>query len=95
MSGNAAIIKSLAEKVERLMEDDRRVRKEREELAAANRKLTSANQELKQAIALLEKRLKVAELGGGLAGGADTKQAKARINHLMREIDRCIALMNM
>lgn len=90
-----AVIKSLAEKVERLIEDNRLVHGERKELAAANEKLIKDNRDLKQSVAALEKRIKVLELGGGLTGGsADTKQAKARINHLMREIDRCIALMN-
>lgn len=89
-----AVIKSLSEKIALLIEDDRRAREDREKLAAANEKLRNDNRSLKQQVAELEKRVKVLELGEGLAGGGDTKQAKARINRLMREIDRCIALMN-
>ena len=89
-----AVIKSLSEKVGLLIEDNKRVREDRTKLAGANEKLREDNRGLKQQITELEKRVKVLELGEGLAGGGDTKQAKARINRLMREIDRCIALMN-
>jgi len=94
MSENT-VVKSLAEKADLLMKDNKRVRAERDELAAAREKLRTENRELKQAVASLEKRIKVLELGESFTGGnADTKQAKARINRLVREIDRCIALMN-
>lgn len=90
-----AIIKSLSEKVARLIEDNRSVRGEREKLVKECGRLKTENRELKHTITALEKRVKVLELGEGFTGGgADTKQAKARINRLMREIDRCIALMN-
>lgn len=49
---------------------------------------------LKQTVAELERRIGVLELKEGLTGGTDSKRAQARINRLMREIDRCIALMN-
>lgn len=94
MSENT-VVKSLAEKADLLMKDNKRVRAERDELAASREKLRTENRELRQAVASLEKRIKVLELGESFAGGnADTKQAKARINRLVREIDRCIALMN-
>ena len=46
-------------------------------------------------IAELEKRIGVLEISGGMTGaGRNTKLARQRVNLLMREIDRCIALMN-
>jgi FtsZ-binding cell division protein ZapB len=94
MSGNA-IIKSLADKVELLMKESGRLRRERDETALRGEKLGAENRKLKQTVAALEKRIKVLELGGSFAGGdGDKKQAKARINRLVREIDRCIAMMN-
>lgn len=90
-----AIISSLGEKIARLIEDNRSAHGERDRLAKECDRLKTENRELKQAAASLEKRVKVLELGQSITGGSgDTKQAKARINRLMREIDRCIALMN-
>ena len=90
-----AVIDSLGEKIARLMEDNERLRGELDRTAQQRDKLKTENRELKESIAALEKRLGVLELGSSLSGGGvDTKRARARINRLMREIDRCIALMN-
>ncbi len=90
-----AVIQSLHDKVVRLIEDNRRLRGECDALSAERDTLKTENRDLKLAAAALEKRISMLELSGGLAGGGvDTKQARARINGLMREIDRCIALMN-
>ena len=89
------IIKSLGEKVSRLIADNEKLRGERDGLIAGNDRLKAGERELKQNIAALEKRIKVLELGSSISGGSvDTKQAKARINQLMREIDKCLTLMN-
>lgn len=53
------------------------------------------NRELTNKLAEAERRISMLELSEGLAGNAaNKKQAKARVNRLMREIDRCIALLN-
>ncbi len=89
------IIESLRDKVGRLIEDNKRLAGECSALSAERDTLKVENRDLKLASAALEKRIGTLELGGGLAGGGvDTRQARARINRLMREIDRCIALMN-
>ena len=66
---------------------------ENDRLFAENREL-ALRRELKQTVAELERRIGVLELKEGLTGGTDSRRAQARINRLMREIDRCIALMN-
>lgn len=54
-------------------------------------KLREKNSEL----ALLEVGLKNARVAKGIVnGGEDTDLAKAKISSLVREIDRCIALLN-
>lgn len=90
------IIKSLSKKIARVIEDNERLQREYLTLDAKKDKLNAENRELKQTIASLEKRLNILELGNSLTSGGsvDKKQARARINRLMREIDRCIALMN-
>lgn len=90
-----AVIEALAEKVGRLIEENERLVKENAVLSEKRDRLTVENRELKEKIAGLEKRIGVLELGNGLIGNSvDRKRAQARINQLMREIDRCIALMN-
>lgn len=90
-----AVIEALAEKVGRLIEENERLVKENAVLSEKRDRLTVENRELKEKIAGLEKRIGVLELGNGLIGSSvDRKRAQARINQLMREIDRCIALMN-
>lgn len=90
-----AVIEALAEKVGRLIEENDRLVKENAMLSEKRGRLAAENRELKETIATLEKRIGVLELGNGLVGSSvDRKRAQARINKLMREIDRCIALMN-
>lgn len=90
-----AVIEALAEKVGRLIEENDRLVKENAMLSDKRGRLAAENRELKETIVALEKRIGVLELGNGLVGSSvDRKRAQARINKLMREIDRCIALMN-
>lgn len=94
MAGNA-VIDSLGEKIERLMAEHDKALAENGELLRQKAKLAEENKQLKQTVASLQRRIGVLELGSSLTGtAADTKRARARINQLVREIDRCIALMN-
>ncbi len=78
------------------MEDNDRLYETCRSLGSERDELKEKNKELKQTVATLEKKIAVLELGETLVGRSNVneKQAKARINRLMREIDRCIALMN-
>ena len=89
-----AVIDSISDKIHRLVEENERLRKEWGTLKGQHDRLKAEDRELRQTVQTLEKRIAILELAGGMTGGADTKKAKARINHLMREIDRCLALMN-
>lgn len=93
MASNA-VIEALGEKVGRLIDENDRLASENIELLKRRERMAAENRELKQSVAGLERRIGVLELGAGLSGGGDNKRAQARINRLMREIDRCIALMN-
>lgn len=89
------IVKSLGEKVSLLLAENERLHREQDKLIVQRDKLNEENLKLKNYIYELEKRINVLEIGESLTGSAaDTKQAKVRINRLMREIDRCIALIN-
>lgn len=89
-----AVIDSLGEKVVRLIKENEKLVADNQALFSQKERLAADNRELKTTVASLEKRIGVLELKGGLVGGVDVKRAQARINRLMREIDRCIALVN-
>lgn len=89
------IIEAIKSKISRLIADNEMLRDDLTELSKQRDRLKSENRELIEKISVLEKRVKVLELKEGIEGATDdTKLAKARINNLMREIDKCIALMN-
>lgn len=57
--------------------------------------LEGALERAKKRIAELEEELKLARTVGSIQGnGTDTAEAKDRINSMVREIDKCIALLN-
>lgn len=91
------VVKSLAEKVGRVIEENTRLERQQAEMAADLAKLRAENRALKERLDEAQKRMALLELGEGLGGPQNDqgrKRARAQINRLMREIDRCIALVN-
>ncbi len=90
-----SIIVELEARQERLMEEHRK-------MVALCGKLTAERDALKEEKRLLEERLRAMDhelermqLSEGLAGNSANKEkARARVNRLMREVDKCIALLN-
>ena len=92
---NEAIIKSLGEKVERIISDNKALRVQLQTLSREREKLAGQKREAEQRILELEKRIKVLETTGSFIGNrADNRAARLRVNKLLREIDNCIALLN-
>lgn len=89
------IIKAVREKTERLIADNRKLRKELGRVGEQKERLKAERSEMAERIAQMEKRIAVLELKEGMSGNAeDPKLASARVNRLMREVDKCIALLN-
>lgn len=88
------VVKSVREKVGQLIADNRKLREELRSVAQQNDKLKAGSRELEAEKARLEKRIAVLELKEGMTGTGDNKLARARVNRLMREVDKCIALLN-
>lgn len=90
------IISRLENLMARLMAEHERVsaleRQARGELAA----LKTENRALQERLVEAERALQVARLGQGLAGGQQEGRSKAlvRVNALVREVDKCIALLD-
>lgn len=89
------VVASLTEKVGRLIEQNVRLERECAELLEQRDKAKSENRRLQEEMQKMEHRISLLEMGNGMSGDdKEVKRARQQINRLVREIDRCIALMN-
>ncbi len=97
-----SVIEGIEQRIAALIEDHRRLRatcreltSERDVLRAANRVLEERTRQLNAEIARMQ--LTAALSGPGATGEGSAKgdrdKARARVNRLMREVDKCIALV--
>ena len=63
-------------------------------LEAKCKDLEQINHQQKQKILELENKINVLKISGGFSSGKDSAKAKLAINELVREIDKCIGLLN-
>lgn len=71
------------------------LRNENEELKKINGELRIELSEKEEQILLLKERNERTKISGALLGsGENAVEAKKKINELVREIDRCVALLN-
>ncbi|MFI3316159.1 MAG: hypothetical protein SNF93_01100 [Rikenellaceae bacterium] len=90
-----SIIKELESQVAALIADHKRLSALNAELEAQREKLLSERRELQKQVASQGSELSSLRLSQALSGSsADRDKARARVNQLMREVDRCIALLN-
>ena len=91
MDDRTKLVESLGKKIDRVLDDNRRLRS----LTTERDRLLRQKREAENRIRLLEKRIKTLETAGGfLSSRTDRRTARLRVNRLLREIDGCIALMN-
>ncbi|MFI3285089.1 MAG: hypothetical protein R3Y08_00395 [Rikenellaceae bacterium] len=92
---NKSIIKELETQVGLLVTDHKRLSRANAELLEQREKLWRERRELQQQVAELSSELSSLRLSEALSGrGIDNERARGRVNQLMREVDRCIALLN-
>ncbi len=90
-----SVITNLGERIRQLIADHRRLSGICGELTAECRQLKSENRTLQERIKALEGELARQQLAAGLAGDKRNREkARARVNRLMREVDKCIALLD-
>ena len=89
------LVERVERNVERILAQNEELRQANAGLAAENARLEALTAEQKEEIASLRTQLdqlllrkSVTEVSGGV------RAAKIRINRLLKEVDRCIALMN-
>ena len=88
------VITNLEALVRRLIDEHRKSSGTVRELTAERDSIKAENRALRERARSLEKDLARKELTEGLTGrSSDRDKAKARVNRLMREVDKCIALL--
>lgn len=87
-------IKSIQQQVKRLIKLHDSLKEENKSLKSSNNSLKEELQKQKKAIAELEERNKVLKIAKRLSDtNESTTEHRKKINELLREIDRCIALL--
>ena len=88
------MITNIEARVRQLIDDHRRLSERCAELTVQCGTLRSEKRTLEERNRSLEAEVARMQLAEGLAGGgADREKARARVNRLMREVDKCIALL--
>ncbi|MFI3266933.1 MAG: hypothetical protein R3Y15_07260 [Rikenellaceae bacterium] len=89
------IIEDIKKKIEVITSDNKRLRSEILKLTAERDGLKEQRREMQVKVDGLNKRIAMLETATAVGGTAgDTQVAKARINRLLREIDKCVLLLN-
>ena len=95
MDDSKKIVESLKEKVAKIIDDNRSLRQELSRLTEDYAKAVQEKRACEENVRRLNRRIETLEISGGLAGNhEDRRIARLRVNKLLREIDKCLALMN-
>ena len=87
------VISNIEGRVRQLMDDHRRVSELCASLTGQRDALRAEKRSLEERVRELDAELARMQLAEGLAGGSRNREkARARVNRLMREVDKCIAL---
>lgn len=89
-----SVISNLEARVRQLIEAHRRMAEHCAELEAQQETLRAEKRSLEGRVRELDAEVARMQLTEGLAGGSSNREkARARVNRLMREVDKCIALV--
>lgn len=96
MNDHELQFKELKNKVEKLINLHEQLVEENQLLQSNAKLLTQTIDQQGQQLAVLEEKNKVIKLANALSGGTDqnTRDIKLKINEYIREIDKCLALIN-
>ena len=85
-----SVITNIENRIRQLMDDHKRLSDQCAELTAQRDSLKAENRTLQERIRELDGELSRMQLTEGLAGGSRNRD---KVNRLMREVDKCIALL--
>jgi phage host-nuclease inhibitor protein Gam len=86
-------IKRIQEKLERLLKQYGELQRENIQLKKELEKSSRQSSQCQQAIDALKQQVEVLKISSGNWDENDKKEFEKRINHYVKEIDKCIALL--
>jgi hypothetical protein len=94
MDDVTTLVSGIDFKVRKLIARQKKLRNENENLTIELNQLKKLNEEQKQVIKGFEEKILILKLAKMTEGKENNSAVKARINELVREIDKCIGLLN-
>jgi ATP-dependent protease ClpP protease subunit len=94
MGDVVTLVSGIEYKVRRLTEKHAQLKEENVSLTSEIQKLKRSNDEQKQIINQLEEKIRVLKLTKALETKGGDVDSKLRINEMLREIEKCIGLLN-
>ena len=94
MDDVTTLVSGIDFKVRKLIAQSKKLRNENENLIIELNQLKKSNQEQKQVIKGFEEKIRILKLAKMTEGKENNSDVKAKINELVREIDKCIGLLN-
>ena len=90
------LVENIEKKVSKLIQLYQSVQKEKEEILTENNKLRSDLSDKDKTIKSLEEKIKLLRITKSVSTQDDerNKESRQKINEYVREIDKCIALLN-
>ena len=90
------LVENIEKKVSKLIQLYQSVQKEKEEILTENNKLELDLSDKDESIKKLEERIKLLRITKSVSTQDDkrNKESRQKINEYVREIDKCIALLN-
>jgi len=85
---------TVEKKLKQLVEDHQKLKKERDQLINQTVIYQKTTEEQKEEIEHLKSRVREMEIAGTVESSGETDKVKEKIQDLVREIDRCIELLN-
>ena len=94
MDDVTTLVSGIDFKVRKLIAQLKKLREENETLIIELNQQKQSNEEHKQVIKGLEEKIRILKIARMTEGKEDNSDVRARINELVREIDKCIGLLN-
>jgi len=87
-------IKRIQEKLQRLLKQYNELEKENSQLKKELEKSTKQASQHQQTVDILKQQVEVLKISSGTWDDNDKKEFEKRINHYIKEIDKCITLLS-
>jgi hypothetical protein len=94
MDDVTTLVSGIDFKVRKLIAQLKKLKEENETLIIELNKQKQSNEEQKQVIKGFEEKIRILKIARMTEGKEDNSDVRARINELVREIDKCIGLLN-